>query len=296
MSYRELRNFKEIMCTLGYPRLISIENFKVPHFELVADILVWLCHRYDKNMEVLDEIRTCDIATRGPEVVARVKRWVVLRRWRLALAHTRISLCLLAHYRAVVATRAWLFAARTLRAYNRSFKRLYIRLRQPRMAARIQARARALAPRRAFLRHLAAVAVARRYSTVRARRAFCHHRAAVWVQRRWRTVVARRAFVALRCAAKYVSYRLRLRQRLLLRLMRERYAAVAPQITTIQATWRGVQDACVLGRRADSTRSWRPKTRRGAGMPGVAPIWSLGGAHVPGRLQGHDGRECGRRT
>merc|ERR1719407_235264 len=28
MSYRELRNFKEIMCTLGYPRLISIENFK----------------------------------------------------------------------------------------------------------------------------------------------------------------------------------------------------------------------------------------------------------------------------
>jgi hypothetical protein len=58
MSYRELRNFKEIMCALGYPRLISIENFKVPHFELVADILVWLCHRYDKNMEVLDEIRT----------------------------------------------------------------------------------------------------------------------------------------------------------------------------------------------------------------------------------------------
>eukprot|EP00316_Scyphosphaera_apsteinii_P011808 CAMPEP_0119321744 /NCGR_PEP_ID=MMETSP1333-20130426/56313_1 /TAXON_ID=418940 /ORGANISM="Scyphosphaera apsteinii, Strain RCC1455" /LENGTH=429 /DNA_ID=CAMNT_0007328787 /DNA_START=94 /DNA_END=1383 /DNA_ORIENTATION=+ len=58
MSYRELRNFKEIMCTLGYNRLISIENFKTPHFELVADILVWLCHRYDKNMEILDEIRT----------------------------------------------------------------------------------------------------------------------------------------------------------------------------------------------------------------------------------------------
>ena len=37
MSFRELRNFKEIMCTLGYPRLISIENFKVPHFELVAE-------------------------------------------------------------------------------------------------------------------------------------------------------------------------------------------------------------------------------------------------------------------
>eukprot|EP00966_Prymnesium_polylepis_P078421 1817874-Prymnesium_polylepis.2 len=46
------------MATLGYPRLISIENFKVPHFELVADILIWLCQRYDKNMEILDEIRT----------------------------------------------------------------------------------------------------------------------------------------------------------------------------------------------------------------------------------------------
>ena len=58
MSYRELRNFKEIMATLGYPRLISIENFKVPHFELVADILIWLCQRYDKNMDILDEITT----------------------------------------------------------------------------------------------------------------------------------------------------------------------------------------------------------------------------------------------
>jgi len=58
MSFRELRNFKEIMCTLGYPRLISIENFKVPHFELVADILIWMCGCVDKNMQIMDEIRT----------------------------------------------------------------------------------------------------------------------------------------------------------------------------------------------------------------------------------------------
>jgi clusterin-associated protein 1 len=53
-----LRNFKEILTVLGYPRLISIENFKTPHFELVADILIWLCQRYDKNMEILDTITT----------------------------------------------------------------------------------------------------------------------------------------------------------------------------------------------------------------------------------------------
>lgn len=45
MSYRELRRFKEIMCTLGYPRLISIDNFKINNFELVAEALVWLCKR-----------------------------------------------------------------------------------------------------------------------------------------------------------------------------------------------------------------------------------------------------------
>ena len=45
MSYRELRNFCEIMRALGYPRLISLENFKTPNFELVADILYWLASR-----------------------------------------------------------------------------------------------------------------------------------------------------------------------------------------------------------------------------------------------------------
>ena len=39
MSFRELRNFCEIMRALGYPRLVSMENFRKPNFELVADIL-----------------------------------------------------------------------------------------------------------------------------------------------------------------------------------------------------------------------------------------------------------------
>jgi len=41
MSYRELRNFCEIMRALGYHRNISMENFRDPNFELVADILFW---------------------------------------------------------------------------------------------------------------------------------------------------------------------------------------------------------------------------------------------------------------
>ncbi|XP_039258244.2 clusterin-associated protein 1-like [Styela clava] len=50
MSYRDLRNFTEMMRALGYPRMISIENFRTPNFPLVAEILLWLVQRYDPNV------------------------------------------------------------------------------------------------------------------------------------------------------------------------------------------------------------------------------------------------------
>ncbi|CAD8047106.1 unnamed protein product [Paramecium primaurelia] len=56
MSYRELRNFCEQMRALGYHRIISIENFRRPNFELVADILYWLALKYDPNTDISDNI------------------------------------------------------------------------------------------------------------------------------------------------------------------------------------------------------------------------------------------------
>jgi len=56
MSFRELRNFTEIMRALGYPRLISVENFRMPNFELVADCLYWMVKRYDPSMNISDDI------------------------------------------------------------------------------------------------------------------------------------------------------------------------------------------------------------------------------------------------
>uniref|UniRef100_A0A7S0RGA7 Clusterin-associated protein 1 n=1 Tax=Pyramimonas obovata TaxID=1411642 RepID=A0A7S0RGA7_9CHLO len=58
MSFRELRNFTEIMRSLGYPRLISMENFRQPNFELVADTLLWLAQRYDPSIDIVDDIST----------------------------------------------------------------------------------------------------------------------------------------------------------------------------------------------------------------------------------------------
>ncbi len=56
MSFRELRNFCEIMRSLGYPRIISMENFRIPNFKLVAEITYWLIKRFDPKANIPDEI------------------------------------------------------------------------------------------------------------------------------------------------------------------------------------------------------------------------------------------------
>ncbi|XP_033350221.1 clusterin-associated protein 1 isoform X1 [Bombus vosnesenskii] len=58
MSFRDLRNFTEMMRVLGYPRLISVGNFRLPNFPLVAEILVWLLKRFDPHADVSSEHNT----------------------------------------------------------------------------------------------------------------------------------------------------------------------------------------------------------------------------------------------
>lgn len=53
-----LADFTEIMRILGYPRLISIGNFRTPIFPLVAEILIWLVQRFDHNADIPDEYIT----------------------------------------------------------------------------------------------------------------------------------------------------------------------------------------------------------------------------------------------
>uniref|UniRef100_A0A3B3RXL8 Clusterin associated protein 1 n=1 Tax=Paramormyrops kingsleyae TaxID=1676925 RepID=A0A3B3RXL8_9TELE len=58
MSFRDLRNFTEMMRTLGYPRLISMENFRTPNFTLVAEILIWLVKRYEPQTDIPSDVET----------------------------------------------------------------------------------------------------------------------------------------------------------------------------------------------------------------------------------------------
>ncbi|KAF2352874.1 Clusterin-associated protein-1 [Trinorchestia longiramus] len=51
MSYRELRNVAEMLRALGYPRLVSVENFRNPNFPLVAEVLAWIVKRFDPKAD-----------------------------------------------------------------------------------------------------------------------------------------------------------------------------------------------------------------------------------------------------
>jgi len=53
-----LTDFTEMMRALGYPRLISMENFRNPNFPLVAEILIWLQQRFDPDVEISPDIDT----------------------------------------------------------------------------------------------------------------------------------------------------------------------------------------------------------------------------------------------
>ncbi|CAM9751955.1 unnamed protein product, partial [Discosporangium mesarthrocarpum] len=53
-------DFTEMMRALGYPRLVSVENFRGPNFELVADVLYWMVKRYDPDIDISDNIESED--------------------------------------------------------------------------------------------------------------------------------------------------------------------------------------------------------------------------------------------
>ena len=69
------------MRTLGYPRAISMDNFRTPNFPVVADILYWLVLRYDPSAKIPDDIDTetqrVTFLTAVGQVVAKKARLVL---------------------------------------------------------------------------------------------------------------------------------------------------------------------------------------------------------------------------
>ncbi len=42
--------------TLGYPRLVSLDNFRQPNFPLVAEILIWLMKKFESTASIPTDI------------------------------------------------------------------------------------------------------------------------------------------------------------------------------------------------------------------------------------------------
>ncbi|KAH7636607.1 clusterin associated protein 1 [Dermatophagoides farinae] len=57
-NYHLMRNFISVMRSLGYPRQMSIENFRNPNFPLMADVLVYLLKRFDPKTEIETNVET----------------------------------------------------------------------------------------------------------------------------------------------------------------------------------------------------------------------------------------------
>ncbi|KAG5502874.1 hypothetical protein JKF63_04644 [Porcisia hertigi] len=85
MSFREVRSFSETMRLLGYSRLISMESFREPNVELVADCLYWLIMRYEPSAEVTFNIerehnrvaffkQVCEVALAKGRIKLNVKK------------------------------------------------------------------------------------------------------------------------------------------------------------------------------------------------------------------------------
>ena len=56
MTYREVRQFTEIIRTLGCPIPVGIDSFDTPNFGLMAQLLQWLTGLYDSDIVIIPEL------------------------------------------------------------------------------------------------------------------------------------------------------------------------------------------------------------------------------------------------
>ncbi|EOD06811.1 hypothetical protein EMIHUDRAFT_106740 [Emiliania huxleyi CCMP1516] len=155
--------------------------------------------------------------TAAGRIVARVRRWIVLRRFRRALAHTLAGLRLCRLLRRVRALALWRAALLPVRAYLRSgLRRLARRVASRRAAATIQAAARMAPHRRAFV-------------------AACAHLFAS------RAKAQREAALSAAAVAVQAAARRRGGRRELERRRRERLVVLTPRAISLQRWWRVVR-------------------------------------------------------
>lgn len=71
---KSVLDFTEYMRSLGYNRVISVDNFRCSNFELVAELLFWLVTKYDPSASIPDDISTEDLRVEFLQAVAQTMR------------------------------------------------------------------------------------------------------------------------------------------------------------------------------------------------------------------------------
>ncbi|OHS95450.1 clusterin associated protein [Tritrichomonas foetus] len=56
MTFREIKQFTEIVRTLGYPKAVGVDSFDTPNFGMMADLLHWLCSLFDPDIVILSDL------------------------------------------------------------------------------------------------------------------------------------------------------------------------------------------------------------------------------------------------
>ncbi|KAI8911039.1 Clusterin-associated protein-1-domain-containing protein [Gorgonomyces haynaldii] len=76
MSIREMKTVTERLRGLGYPKMVSMESFRTPNFEAMADILFWLAKNYDTSFNVPLEFGTEEERV---QFVKNIVTWLTLK-------------------------------------------------------------------------------------------------------------------------------------------------------------------------------------------------------------------------
>lgn len=58
MKINFLLDLAEMLRAVGYPRMVSVENFRNPNFSLVADIGRWLVSQYEPKTDFPHSVET----------------------------------------------------------------------------------------------------------------------------------------------------------------------------------------------------------------------------------------------
>ena len=55
-THKKMRELLTLLRALEYPRMLSLQSFKLPNFKLTAEVLFWLCGKIQQDHQISSNI------------------------------------------------------------------------------------------------------------------------------------------------------------------------------------------------------------------------------------------------